>query len=94
MAHPACFAGAAACATLILAPRDAEPRHHIDAARDAQQLNATDGLRASVTAVNGVLIARWLGDAVAVRRGFAELACHLRVEAMGLPRRLPRLWHV
>jgi urease accessory protein len=94
MNDPACFAGAAACATLILAPRRNDPRPFVEPARAVQQLSAAEGLRAGVTAVNGLLVARWLGDPVAVRRAYAELACHLRQAAMGLPPRLPRLWHV
>jgi urease accessory protein len=94
MADPACFAGAAACATLIFAPPDGEPRLFVDSARENQQRCAVEGLRTGVTAVNGLLVARWLGDAVRLRRAYAELACHLRAEAMGLPPRLPRLWHV
>jgi len=94
MADPACFAGAAACATLILAPQDGDPRALVEPARAAQQLSAAEGLRAGVTAVNGLLVARWLGDPVPLRRAYADLACHLRAEAMGLPPRLPRLWHV
>jgi urease accessory protein len=91
---PACFDGAEACATLILVPRDGDARAYVDAARAVQLRSAAPGLRAGVTAVNGVLVARWLGGAVALRRGYAELACHLRQAAMGLPPRLPRLWHV
>jgi urease accessory protein len=94
MAHPACFAGADACATLVLAPPDGDPRRFVDPAREAQQRGAAEGLRAGVTAVNGVLVARWLGEPVALRRAYGELACHLRHAAMGLPPRLPRLWHV
>jgi urease accessory protein len=94
MVDPACFAGAEACATLILAPQDGEPRRFVEAARAQQQSSAAEGLRAGVTAVNGLLVARWLGPAVAVRRAYAELACHLREAAMGLPPRLPRLWGV
>ena len=53
------------------------------------------GHGAGVTAVGGLLVARWLAaDALALRRAFADLACHLRAAAMGLPARLPRLWHV
>jgi urease accessory protein len=94
MADPACFAAAEACATLILAPPDRNTRSLIEPARAVQQQSAAEGLRVGVTAVNGLFIARWLGAAVAVRRAFAELACHLRQAAMGLPPRLPRLWHV
>ncbi|HTW52116.1 MAG TPA: urease accessory protein UreD [Stellaceae bacterium] len=91
--NPACFAGAEACGTLIFAPRDGEPRRFIKAARQAHGASV-EGLRAGVTAVNGLLIARWLGEAMKLRRAYAELACHLRAAAMGLPPVLPRLWHV
>lgn len=94
MDDPACLAGAEACATLVFAPRDGEPRPFIDAARVVQEQCAADGLRAGVTAVNGLLVARWLGDAMPLRRAYAELACHLRAAAMGLPPVLPRLWHI
>ena len=94
MADPACFAGAAACATLILAPADGDPRRFVESAREVQQRSAAAGVRAGVTAVNGLLVARWLGDPVPLRRAYADLACHLRDAAMGLPPRLPRLWHV
>jgi urease accessory protein len=94
MSDPACFDGAEACATLILAPRQGEARGFVDGARAVQQRSAPEGVRAGVTVVNGLLIARWLGDAVRVRGAYADLACHLRQAAMGLPPRLPRLWHV
>ena len=92
MADPACFDRAGACATLILAPPDGEPRRFLDEARAVQD-RAAD-LRADVTAVNGLLVARWLGEPFVLRRAYADLACHLRQAAMGLPARLPRLWHV
>lgn len=94
MADPACFDGAGACATLILAPPCGDPQRYVDPAREMQQRSASPGLRAGVTAVNGLLVARWLGDPLALRRAYADLACHLREAAMGLPPRLSRLWHV
>jgi len=94
MTDPACFDGAEAFATLILVPPRGDPRAFVDAARELQQQSAAPGLRTGVTAVNGLLVARWLGGAVALRLGYAELACHLRQAAVGLPPRLPRLWHV
>lgn len=94
MDHPACFAGAEACATLVFVPRDGAPRPFVEAARTVQQQAAGKNLRAGITAVNGLLVARWLGDAMPLRRAYAELACHLRAAAMGLPPRLPRLWHI
>lgn len=95
IADPACFDGAAAFATLILAPPGGEPRRYIDGARAVQAASAIPCLSAGVTAINGLLVARWLArDALALRRAYADLACHLRGEALGLPRRMPRLWHV
>jgi urease accessory protein len=94
VADPACFAGATACATLILAP-PASPSAFLDDARAVQQVSAVAGMQAGVTIVGGLLVARWLGqDALPLRRAYADLACHLRQAAMGLPPRLPRLWHV
>jgi urease accessory protein len=40
----------------------------------------------------GLLLARWLGDAAAVRRAVAAGIVALRAAALGLPARLPRLW--
>lgn len=93
MDHPACFAGAQACATLVFAPQGGDPHRFIDAARAVQVVSVGD-LRAGVTAVNGLLVARWLGDAMPLRRAYAALACHLRAAAMGLPPLLPRPWHI
>lgn len=93
MADPACFAGAAACATLVLAPPGGDPRPFVASGRAVQQPAA--GLRGGITAVNGVAVARWLAaDTSALRGAFAGLACHWREAAFGLPARLPRLWHV
>jgi len=95
MADPACFGDAAACASLVLAPPRGDPQALIDGARAVQQCSAATGLRAGATIVAGLLIARWLGpDAWALRCAYADLACHLREAAMGLPPRLPPLWHV
>jgi urease accessory protein len=94
MADPACFDSAAACATLILAPPAGDPQRFLNPAREVQQQSAGPELRAGVTAVNGLLVARWLGHALPLRSAYADLACHLRAAAMGLPPRLPRLWHV
>ena len=72
MADPACFAGAASCATLILAPQNGDPHPFVGTPRAMQQRFAAKGLRAGVTAVNGLLVARWLGEPVALRRSYAE----------------------
>ena len=71
-----------------------EPRGFVEPARAVQQKSQGIGLRGGVTAVGGLLVARWLAaDPAALRGAFADLACHLRAAAMGLPARLPRLWH-
>jgi urease accessory protein len=95
IADPACFDGAASCATLILAPPGADPQRFVEDARAVQQQSPAPGLRAGVTAVGSLLVARWLGpDPPVLRCAYGDLACHLRGAAMGLPARLPRLWHV
>ncbi len=92
---PACFDGAAGFATLILAPAGQNPRNFLDGARVVQAAAVAAGLSAGATVVAGLVVARWLAaDAALLRRAYADLACHLRGEAMGLPRRLPRIWHV
>jgi urease accessory protein len=93
IADHACFGGAAGCATLLLAPPSADPRDFVEGARAAQRRSLAGGLRGGVTAVGGLVVARWLAaEPLALRRAFADLACHLRQAAMGLPARLPRLW--
>jgi urease accessory protein len=91
---PACFGAAAGFATLMLAPAGRDPQKFVDGAR-AVQAGAPQGVKAGVTATAGLLIARWLAvDATLLRRAYADLACHLRAEALGLRPRLPRIWHV
>jgi urease accessory protein len=92
---PACFDGAAAFATLILAPFDRDPRDFLHHARKLHSAPAASGLRAGITQVAGLVVARWLAaDAAALRRAYADLACHLRQAAMGLAPTMPRAWHV
>ena len=94
IADPACFDGAAAFATLVLALPEGDPQRFLEAARALLAATA-DGVRGGATVVGGLLIARWLAhDAAALRRCYADLACYLRARAMGLPPRLPRLWRV
>ena len=92
---PACFDGAAAFATMIFSPPAGDVRSLLDGARIVQGVCATTGLRAGATTIAGVVIARWLAaDAAVLRRAYADLACHFRSAALGLPPRLPRAWHV
>ena len=92
---PACFDGAAAFATMILAPAEQDPRRFLECARNIQSAGATAAARSGVTSTAGLVITRWLAaDAAALRKAYADLAAHLRREAMGFAPRLPRLWHV
>jgi urease accessory protein len=92
---PACFDGAAAFATMILSAPAKDARNLLEMARVVQSSSAATGLRAGATIIAGLVIARWLAvDAVMLRRAYAELACHFRSAALGLPDRLPRVWHV
>ena len=92
---PACFDGAAAFATMIFSPPAGDVRSLLEGARVVQGVCATTGLRAGATTIAGAVIARWLAsDAAVLRRAYADLACHFRSAALGLPPRLPRVWHV
>jgi urease accessory protein len=63
-----------------------EPQRHFERARSL--LDAADKVRAGVTLVNGVMVARVLGDATAVRHATIGFLTDFR------GRRLPRVWHV
>jgi urease accessory protein len=93
--NAACFDGAAAFATMILAAPGTDPQGRLDLARAVQSAAATTGLRAGATAIAGLVVARWLAaEPAALRRAYADLACHFRASALGLPPHLPRIWHV
>jgi urease accessory protein len=84
---PNSFAGAEATAMVIYVADDA-PKH-LDAARALLEASET---RCGATIVNGLLILRWFGAAAAVRRSLTAYLAAFRVEAAGLPARLPRVW--
>jgi urease accessory protein len=86
LADPLGCAGAEAMATLVLAAPGAE--EHLPALRAALA-----GAPAAATVPRpGLLLARALGNAVAVRAAIAACVITLRPAALGLPPRLPRLW--
>jgi urease accessory protein len=90
---PACFAGAAAFATMILSPLQRDSRRLLQGAHAFQSADRATGLRAGVTTIEGLVIARWLAmDAAQLRQAYARFACYLRSAAMGLAPLLPRLW--
>ena len=101
---PLGFAGAEAMATLLLAAPGAEM--HLPALRatleglpgagpqDAPLGAGPDGARLCAATIPrpGLLLARFLGDALAVRDAIAAGIITLRHAALGQPARLPRLW--
>ena len=78
------FRTANALATAISVCDAPQPR--FEAARVL--LEATPGVRAGVTLVNGVMVARLLGEATAVRAALIAFLTAFRGEKM------PRVWHV
>jgi urease accessory protein len=82
--------GNGALATFVHAASDAGDR--LDRARE---LLEAPGVRAGVTLVNGLIVARWLAaDPLALRRAFALFWAGFRASAAGLPPVVPRLWQV
>jgi urease accessory protein len=89
----ACFDGAAAFATMIVSLPRRDSRGFLESARAFQSATPTIGLRAGVTAIEGLMIARWLAmDAADLRHAYTRFACYLRSAVLGLPPLLPRLW--
>ncbi len=109
LAHPAGFAGARAYATAVIAAPGVEAR--LEDARewleggfstvDPSSSRAFEarvpkgGVRAGLTAFDGLLIGRWLSDdPLALRTAFGGFWAVLRHDLGGVPARLPRLWSI
>lgn len=89
LASPAGWAGASVCGTLLLA---APPQPEWLAACRATA--PADGARHGLTALPGLLIARYLGDnSEAARLWFARLWEILRPAALGRTAVTPRIWN-
>jgi urease accessory protein len=86
-AGPATLNGAEAMATVIYLAGNAAD--FLDIARS---FLLEQGIRAAVSVVNGVLLARLLGDAVPVRHAMTGYLANMRQSAGGLLPRLPRVW--
>jgi urease accessory protein len=91
IAHPAGFGGATAAATAIYAGPDSDAR-----LADARaSLDEIAGVRSAATAVNGVVVVRFLSsDARILRTAFGKFWAAFRHRAANLPAALPRLWHI
>ena len=88
VAAPSGFAGAEALATAIYVGADAAD--HLALARAIAE---DERLRGGASLVNGVLLARLLGSAIAVRAVLVRLLAALR-GALGGPAAMPRVWQV
>ena len=89
IAGPSGFAAAEALATAVYVGDDAAG--HLPLAR---RIAEDEGLRGGASLVNGVLLARLLGAAAAVRAVLVRLLAALRATALGGPAALPRVWQV
>ncbi len=92
LANPACFDGAVAMATVVYTGPSTQDNLRI--ARNIVEKQQSDG-RTAVTCVNGVLVTRWLGkDILKLRNDFGCFWATFRNKLTGLPKQLPRLWHM
>ncbi len=90
LAHPACFDGARAYATLLYAAPDAPER--LPLARD---LLPADAVASGATVVGPLLIARFLArDTLQLRGAFCLFWAKFRAAVLGRPARLPRVWQI
>ncbi|WP_340119497.1 urease accessory protein UreD [Pelagibius sp. 7325] len=87
----ACLGGVTAYASLLYAADDAPAK--LTALRALLPAEGPQA-RAALTAVNGLVIGRFLGEARAVRDSYSAFWAAARAELAGLPPTLPRLWHV
>ena len=81
------FNGAEALGTVLLAGRGAAK-----AGRDLLRAAASAAPGGATVPRPGLLLARWLGAAAAVRASVGGAIIALRAGLLGLPPRLPRLW--
>jgi len=90
--HPAALDGAISMATLVSWGEGVEDI--LEDVRD-RLADQVEGLRASVSLVNGLLILRWLGqDSWVLRNAYGNMWKYLRQSNGALPARLPRLWEI
>jgi len=85
--RPTAFAGAEAFATVVYAGADAG--RYLDLARERA---AAAACRAGASLVNGLLLARFLGDAASLRAALGHYVGGMRQAAAGLAPHLPRQW--
>lgn len=91
LASTACLGGVEAYASLVYAADDAPAQLETLRALLPEESAAS---RHALTAVNGVVVGRFLGEAMAVRQAYGGFWAAARAALAGLPAALPRLWHL
>ncbi|WP_420347809.1 urease accessory protein UreD [Pelagibius sp.] len=91
LTSPACLGGATAFASMIYAADDAAS--HLAALRDLLPPES-DAVQHALTAVNGLIVGRFIGEAMAVRGSFGRFWGAARAALADLPPLLPRLWYL
>jgi urease accessory protein len=91
LASAACLGGAGAYASLVYAADDAPAQ--LATLRTLLPAES-DVARHALTAVNGVVVGRFVGEARAVRGSYGAFWAAARAALAGLPAQLPRLWHL
>lgn len=87
----ACLGGVTAFASVVFYAADAPA--HLAALRALLPEDTTES-RQALTAVNGVIVGRFLGEARAVRQTYGGFWAAARAQLADLPAALPRLWHL
>lgn len=86
------FAGAEALATALYVADDAPA--WLERARAIFADVVPEGARGAATVVNGLLVTRFLGEAVAVRAGLGRYLADFRAAVGGFAPTLPRVWAI
>lgn len=93
LSSPAGWAGATVCGTLLCAFPEL-PQQAAALLEACRKVVPTDGANHGLSALPGMLVARYLGDSSeAARLWFAELWAILRPACCGRPAVTPRIWH-
>lgn len=90
--HPAGFNGARCAATSILVSDNAA--EYLDFVRTLLK-DAPENVNCAATLTNNILVTRWMArNSQDLRKLFGDYWAALRHELKGLPRTMPRLWHM
>ena len=90
--HPACLKNINGAATIVFISDNVGT--YLDYARNLIK-DPEENIRMSVSVINGVLIARFMGeDPLNLRNAFGHFWQNFRHHVASLPNSLPRLWHI